>query len=198
MNFGILSIVGIVLFLYLTWRNLRDNYQEAYLIPYSWMALLAFWLGAKYINYVGGYFGLLAITYIICKNNSWKFWPFLEDIIGNIGILIISMLANELIFIKFNLQIVLIILVLIISLVVNVFVEKKYRSFVWYKSGKKGFSFFFVNFLVWLLLSGVFFFLGNNKIYFYLCLVASLISLVGLFILGEVIKSLLVFEKGRK
>ena len=64
----------------------------------------------------------------------------------------------------------------------------KYRSFVWYKSGKKGFLFFWANGVFWLayLLSIFLFNEGSSVWYFALILV--LISVGGLFILGEVLR----------
>lgn len=213
MSFGVLSIIGIVLFLYLTWRNLRENYQEELLISYSWIAIIGFLVGGRVVfglekwgtlngswldwinliafpglNYIGGYFGFLAASYVVCKINNWKFWPFLEDIVGNVGILVLFLILNDLTALKFNLGLVLNVGILILGLIFLWIIKKKYRSFVWYKSGKKGFAFFSVNFIFWLLLGLVGMVMKVGQIQIYLCLVVSLIFLAGLFILGEVIK----------
>jgi len=39
----ILGTVAIVGYLYLSWRTLRENYQEEDIIAFSWVALLFFW-----------------------------------------------------------------------------------------------------------------------------------------------------------
>ena len=222
MSFGILSVVGMVLFLYLVWRNLKENYQEELLISYSWVALVFFWVGGRVwyglenwgiwneswmnwfnilgypgLNFVGGYLGFLVVSYLVCKNNSWKFWPFLEDIGGNIGILVLFLMLNDLVSLKFNLSLVLEAAAIVVSLVLFEILKGKYRSFVWYRSGKKGFVFFAVNFIFWLLLGILSFVFKLGQVQAYLSLAVGLISLLGLFILGEVIP-LLVFEKGKK
>jgi hypothetical protein len=207
----IISIVGIILFLYLMWRNLRDDYKAEELISFSWMSVFVFFAGGrlayglfnwgiwnnealswftfwsnKGMDIVGGYIFLLIVMYFVAKFNDWKVWSLAEDGIGNFLILVFFLLTNELIFGKFSLRIALNLIILLIAFLLSSWLRKKYRSFVWYKSGKKGFIFCFVNFFVLLLLSLVSIWFKDRAIYSYLYLGGSLLSLVELFILGDI------------
>lgn len=212
-----------LLFLYLTWRNLRENYQEEKLIAYSWLALLAFLIGGRIVyglvnwgvwninwtdwlsfwqkagfNYWGGIGTMLLTTAWYCQANSWKLWSFSEDMTPTIYLLLVLMLADEWARTGFGNE------VLaegssaaILGLVVFMLVAKRYRSFGWYKSGKKGFGFFFTNTVIFLILALVGLFLWKNVMVAVIFLVLSLISLAGLFILGEMFNNLLVFSQRR-
>ena len=87
--------------------------------------------------------------------------------------------------------------VLIVGYVLALTIVKKYRSMVWYKSGKKGFVFFFVNGIVWLLISGVSYYFQEPWWILAISGALSLISWCGLFILGEVFTNLSVVNKRR-
>ena len=43
----IIGIVTIIGYLYLSWRTLRDNYQEEDIIAFSWVVLLLFLVGGR-------------------------------------------------------------------------------------------------------------------------------------------------------
>ena len=221
MVFPVLAIIGIVLFLYLTWRNLRDNYKTENLITYSWLSLSAFLVGGRItyglsnwgewqtltdwvafynnsgINLAGGYVVLLMVTMLLAQKYGWKLWPFLEDMINNIMILVMGFWLGRIIFSKAGIEEGVIGLIFIFSLWISGWVKKNYRSFVWYKSGKKGFRFFFTNLIFFLLLS-VYFLVIKEKIFFGAFLFTGLINLVGLFILGGVLEPLMVYIKRKR
>ena len=58
-------VVGMILFLYLTWRNLREDYKEGVLVSFSWLALLAMVLGGRLL------YGLLNWG---VWNDNWMDW----------------------------------------------------------------------------------------------------------------------------
>lgn len=207
----IFSIIGTILFLYLVWRNLKDDYKSENLISYTWLALLGFFVGGrlifgllnwgvwndsiwnwlnflkyKGINLIGGYLFLLMITYFVTKFRNWKMWSFAEDNIKFFLVFGFFLLPDELINSKFDLKIILLLVVILIGFISTFWLKGKYRSFVWYKSGKKGFVFFTVNFLVLLLLSLVSVLFKERILFSYLYLGGSLLSLMGLFILGDI------------
>jgi hypothetical protein len=62
----------------------------------------------------------------------------------------------------------------------------KYRSFVWYKSGKKGFALLALNFLFFLGVIPILILFKDSLVNIILASIISLMSVVGLFILGEV------------
>lgn len=211
MSLGILRILGIVIFVYLMWRNLKDNYEEDKIITYSWVALLSFFIAGRIsyglinfgvwndswtswfavwnkpgMDYVGGFMALILINFIFSKVNNWKFMPFCEDGLNNILIFLVFLMSDEFIRARFDLKIGFCILLLVIMAFFVKFAKKRYRSLVWYKSGKKGFAFLSACFFGFLLLGlmGVLF--RISIIYSVSYWIISLISLVGLCILGGV------------
>ncbi|MFA7675893.1 MAG: hypothetical protein WCY28_00565 [Candidatus Shapirobacteria bacterium] len=211
MNLGILRIVGIILFAYLTWRNLRDNYEEDKIVTYSWISLLGFFIGGRIsyglvnfgiwndswlswfsvwnkpgMDYVGGFLSLILVNFIFSKLNNWKFIPFCEDILINVLLLIVFLMGDEFLRTKFDLKVGGYLLLLILLMFFVNLAKKKYRSLVWYKSGKKGFAFFATGFISFLILGILGIVFKVNLIYSILYWIISLISLVGLGILGEI------------
>ena len=219
MSLGIIKVLGMVLFVYLTWRNLRENYEEDKIVSYSWLALLGFLVGGRIvyglvnfgvwndswmswfsiwskpgIDYVGGFLALILTSTIYAKLNNWKVIPFFEDGLINDLVLLSFLIADEFVRTKFDLMIGTYLLFLILVVFLVKFLKKKYRSFIWYKSGKKGFTFLLTMFLSFLTLGFLRMFFQSNIIYSVLYWVISLISLTGLCILGEVF-NFLIFNK---
>ena len=215
MVLGIFKFIGAVLFLYLTWRNLRENYQEEKVISYSWLALLAFMIGGRVVfglvnwgvwndnwtdwlsfwqkpgfNYWGGLGTMLLMTVWNCKVNDWRLWAFLEDMTPIIYVFLALVMVSEWVMSGFSLRSGILVLVAGLGLIVNRLVSKKYRSFSWYKSGKKGFGFFFTNTVVLMILALVTGIMFHNLVAAVILSVLGLIFLAGLFILGEVFISL--------
>jgi hypothetical protein len=211
MNLGILRIFGIILFAYLTWRNLKSNYEEDKVVSYSWIALLGFFIGGRItyglvnfgvwndswlswfsvwdkpgMDYIGGFLSLVLVNFIFSKINSWKFIPFCEDGLVNSLFLLIFLMADEFLRSKFDLKIGIYLLFLVLMIFLTNLAKKKYRSLVWYKSGKKGFAFLVTGFLAFLILGFLGFYFKVNLVYLILYWVISLIFLIGLCILGEV------------
>ena len=220
MSLGIIRIFGVILFAYLTWRNLRENYEEDKVVNYSWIALLSFFVGGRIIyglvnfgvwndnwmswfsvwnkpgmDYVGGFLTLMIVSIIFSKLNNWKIIPFCEDGLINDLLLLVFLMTDELVRTKFELRIGVYLLFLVLVIFFVRLVKKKYRSLVWYKSGKKGFAFLSAMFLSFLILGflGMFFKIGI--IYLILYWIISLISLVELCILGEVFNFLTINKR---
>jgi hypothetical protein len=223
MNLAILKVIGIVLFLYFSWRDLRDNYKEDNLISYGWMSILAFLVGSRIgfglinfgvwnenildwfsiwtkpgMNFYIGYLFMLFVTWIISKKEGWKYLSFLEDLTKNFLILFFFLMLDEFTRTRFSLMTGLFTLVIAVGWIVANIIKQKYRSFVWYRSGRKGFVFLFINGLVFLMLLLVSWYLKTGLKNYIIFLATSLISLVGLFILGEVFEPLMVNIKRRK
>jgi len=211
MSLGIIRIVGMLIFLYLLWRNLRDSYDDQKIISYSWLALLGFLvfgrLGYGLINwgiwnndltdwlavwnkpgtsYMSGYLGLVLISWLYAKKQQWKFLNFMEDLVKPFLALISFMMIDEWVRSKFSWEVLIYILMMVLIYILSNWLMGKYRSFVWYKSGKKGFVLLSTNFLFFLVLAFVFGVFGDSLVNLILASVISLISIVGLFILGGV------------
>ena len=211
MSLGIFRVLGIVAFLYLLWRNLRESYDDQKIISYSWLGLLGFLicgrLGYGLINwgiwnndltdwisvwnkpgmsYMSGYLGLILVTWLFAKRQQWKFLNFMEDLVKPFLILVGLMMVDEWVRSKFSWQILIYILMVILVYMLSNWFAGRYRSFVWYKSGKKGFVLLATNFLFFSILAFVFGVFRDNVVNLILASVISLISIVGLFILGGI------------
>ena len=209
MGLAIIRILGIIVFLYLLWRNLKESYDDQKIIEFSWLALLGFLvfgrLGYGLINwgiwnkdlvdwlsvwnkpgmsYTSGYLGVVLVGWLYTKKQQWKFLNFFEDLVDPFLIMVILMMVDEWVRSKFSWQVLIYILMIILIYLLGDWLGKRYRSFVWYKSGKKGFVLLATNFLFFLVLSVVFGVFRDSVINMILALAISLVSVVGLFILG--------------
>ncbi|MDD4937737.1 MAG: hypothetical protein PHX34_01840 [Candidatus Shapirobacteria bacterium] len=221
MSLGIIRILGIILFLYLTWRNLRGNYLEGKLITFSWLSLLGFFVFGRVgfgllnwgvwrnwqdwllvwqkpgMDYLMATLGFILVSFWFGKVNQWKFFAFLEDNLRNFLVFLSILMVDELVRSRFDIKVMAYLVIFLIAYLVSWWLFKNYRSFVWYRSGKKGFVFLFTTFLINLLVALVLFWKQDKLILIILSLLVSLISLTGLFILGEVFQPLM-FNKRRK
>ena len=193
------------------------------MIAYGWEAMLAFFVGGRVgygllnwgiwndnlsdwflvwqkpgMNYEIGYLALVLITTLIAMKRNWKIWTFFEQITGSLLIFFLVTIGDEFVRTRFDMSQGALILVLIICSGLTSFVKRKYRSFIWYKSGKSGFVWFFINFFFWAVMSVISLLLWNNETVAFIYLLLSLTSFLGLFILGDVLEPLLIFGKGKK
>ncbi len=136
--------------------------------------IVGFWRKPGFELHVG-YASLILFCIYFAKRNMPKIMYFLEDLRGSIAWFMLGWLLYDLLYSKvLNLNAFWPIITLILTVIINLFLAKRYRKFRWYKSGKKGFLFLAGNFL---------FFLGMSMIAPWYGL-AALFFLVCLFILG--------------
>jgi hypothetical protein len=190
---------------------MKENYKERQLITYAWVALLAVMIGGRLAfglihfgvwnedlidwllvwqkpgdNLLAGYGALLLATLGLSKIYNWKVWAFLEDNSINIALLFMFFLVDEFLRSGFDRQPLIYLVAVLDAVTIGWWFKSKYRSFTWYKSGKKGFVFWWGNLILWLVMAG-FSFLLKDKLYMSITyLTLSLISVIGLVILGEV------------
>lgn len=206
-----MRVIGAVVFLYLLWRYLRDNYDDQKIIGYSWVALLSFLISGRIayglinwgiwnnnwqdwisiwnkpgMSYISGFIGLSLVTWWYSRKQQWKFLNFAEDISRPFLVYAWFLMTDEWLRTKFDWKILIYLVMLVFIFWVNKWLSSKYRSFTWYKSGRKGFVLLATNFLFFLGLSLVLILFKENIIITVLASVISLISLLGLYILGEV------------
>ena len=164
----VLGIIGVIGYLYLSWRTLRENYQEEDVVAFSWVALLLFLVGGRIsfglvnwgvwagnpgawlefwkineISILGASLFWIAFALLIIKDKGWKIWPFFEDFLTSIWFLLV---ITALIFNNWVLF-----FSLLVAGIVTLPMKNKYRSFQWYKSGRKGFLFFWFLICFWLI-----------------------------------------------
>lgn len=211
MSLGIIRVLGIVIFVYLLWRNLKGDYDNQKIISYSWMALMGFltfgrifyglihfgvwndsivsWLSVwekPGMSYLGSYIGLILISWILSIKNQWKFLTLMDDIINPTLVFSAILMIDEWIRSKFYLRSLIYLVLIILDIVLVSWLKRKYRSFVWYKSGKKGFVLLFSNFLFFLAIAITLIIIKENWLNVILASIISLISILGLYILSGV------------
>lgn len=187
-----------------------DNYEEKKLVSANWLSLLGFFVGARlgygfyhwgiwngsYFDWFSffskpgmldgaGYLGFLLMAGLISKINNWKYWSFLEDGIGPFLWFLVFWRMGEA---ELSFTWILGQLLLLLTLVACWFFAKRYRSFWWYKSGKKGFIFLMANLIFSLGFLPMMLLFKCDQFLVFLTLTMVLLSVVGLFILGEVFK----------
>lgn len=196
----VLGFLGMVIYMYLTWKKLKEDYVDSEVIIYLWLAVLGFMLGGRMvfgilnwkmwnnwwewllfwekpgINYLGAYFGWLWVTFWVAKTYDWKIWRLLEDTTKTFLVLVTFCLLGDFLRVWGDRQIVIYLLLVLGLFFWSAWVERRYRSFGWYKSGKKGFVWISVNFWLWLALAVI----EKQLAYVF----PSLLSGVGLVILG--------------
>jgi len=199
-------LIAIVLFLYGSWKALKEDFASQEVLGFTWQLILgmilisriaggdwkdgpwwqilAIWNPMK-VNYFVGLLGGVLISAFFAKQKKWKLWVLLEDISASFLIFLLIMYLGQ-IFQFYSIILLSRILILITGLFLASYWMKKYRSFIWYRSGKKGFVFFALCTVLFFLMALSSFFLNNGQIMSYLYLFVSLLSGGGLYILGKV------------
>jgi prolipoprotein diacylglyceryltransferase len=148
---------------FILWRNLKEDYSEEEIISLTIYLTLVFLLGARLVHifyhferfqfsllkwllvvhypgfsFFGGFLACIGLLVFWSKRKKWDFWQVVEVIIPAwfwVMVLVGSGLyltSGELIFLG---EAFLGFLLLLLAR----FLKKRYRSFIWYKSGKLGF-----------------------------------------------------------
>lgn len=214
MVLGLIKLLGVIIFLYLVWRNLNDDYRDEQLISYGWSSILVMLLGGRIVyglwnwgalndswtswfmifrvsgfNFYGGIIFVLIWTVWFCIRNEWKVWSFLEDVTPIYYLLLAFLSGGE--YIRAGLdarQLSWMLLALSGYLFAN-FLRGRYRSISWYKSGKKGFVFFATNMIMSLVVGLVSIVFKDGWFMITSYMILSLIFMAGLAILGDVFNS---------
>jgi hypothetical protein len=210
MSLGIFRTLGSIIFMYLLWRDLRDDYGDQKTINYAWVALLGFLLGGRITyglvnwgvwndswlswlsvwtkpgtNYLGSYLGLILVSWLVSIKNQWKFLTLMDDIVKPTLFFSCLLMFDEWLRSNFYLKTMIYLALLVIDIVLVNWLKKRYRSFSWYKSGKKGFVLLFNNFLFFLSIVVVLIIFKDKWLSVILALIISLISGAGLYILKK-------------
>lgn len=211
MTLGILKVVGVIVFMYLLWRNLKDSYKDSELVVFGWTSLLVFVVGSRLVYglfnwgkletvgqwfnltakpgmvYEGGIAAVLLLIWWMSRLNNWKMWSFLEDVTAMFYALVTVIIFDEW-WGSREVRLLTISLTMLFGCVLAIYFKGKYRSYSWYRSGKKGFIFGMTGAIIFLLLmaEAILFKEGLGVMMVYL--IMSLISGWQLVILGDVWK----------
>lgn len=198
--------------MYLGWKKLRENYSNDRIIEYTWLAWLGFLVAGRLaygcihwgvwndnwwnwvavwtmpgIDYLGGYLGIIGVTYWYGIGKNWKMWVVYEDITLGLLAWMTMNLLGELIGSGPDRKLLVGLGAAVATIIAVMVIKPRYRSFVWYKSGKKGFVFLLANVvfpvltLPFAVLMREWWLVGEMGIW-------CLTSVVVLLILGEVIE----------
>lgn len=195
------------MYLYLIWRNLKDDYKDDDLVEFGWLSALMMLLGGRLayglihfgvwnqnildwwtfwskpgFNIYGGLLGLVLAVYIYSKTKDFKFVVLLNDVWVQVSLLMVLWLLDEFVRSGFLLQPLWQVIIWVVALITFWWGNKKYRSISWYKSGKKGFAVLLANFVFGLCGVGVVLVLGLGW-WWVVPLIWSLLSASGLVIL---------------
>jgi len=210
MVLGIFRTIGLVIYMYLLWKDLRGDYGDQKTINYAWIALVGFLVGGRIVfglvnwgvwndswsswlsvwnkpgtNYLGSFIGLVLVSWLVAIKNQWKFLTLMDDIVKPTLIFSSLLMLDEAIRSSFNIKPVVFFILLIIDIFFVNWLKKRYRSFIWYKSGRKGFVLLFNNLLFFFAIGIILVLLKDSWLSVILASIISLISGVGLYILKK-------------
>jgi hypothetical protein len=142
----IANILGIFLFFYLIWRNLKEDYHYEKVFNLGFIGLSAFLLANFVSHFIKGPFWfwililfLLLGFLIVVKKQRMKFFETIEayfvGLMPWIGLFYLADSVNKLSLASFVAFWITFILIFIYF-----YVRTHYRSFSWYKSGRIGFA----------------------------------------------------------
>lgn len=166
---------------------MKENYREEDMIAFGWVSLIVFLIGSRILfawndpkswlefwrmnqmNVLGGYGLWLLLVLLVTRDRGWKYFAFGEDSLINLAWMCLVFFAMN--FEWKNM------LLIVVCFALGLVFKNRYRSLWWYKSGKKGFLFLLVNMVFFVGFS----ILSSN--YYYL--IMTLLSMIGLVILGN-------------
>lgn len=168
------TLCGTFLFLFLFWRKLREDYILNHLFTVGFYSLfglsvfsiISFYLEPKWLFWLSLIGSVIGLVFGISKFHFRIFETLEAWVLGNLGVLIIFYLYE---FSK-NPKIENVALVLVNCLLIFLFLflDKHYKKFTWYKSGRVGFAgltivgtFFLIRCLVAIVLPNMLFFVGR-------------------------------------
>jgi prolipoprotein diacylglyceryltransferase len=205
----IINIFVILVYLYLIWRNLRDNYGEDKLIAFGWWSILLFILGSRItyglvnwgtfdtavqwwqiekipgLIYGGGIATVVGFSWWFSNKNGWKIWSFAEDILP-FAYLILFVVELSQWWNSKDIKTLLFSLTMLFGYTLTLMFNGRYRSFSWYRSGKKGFDVGATGVIIFLVLIIEVVVFKESWMLLVLYSILSLLSLVQLVILGDI------------
>lgn len=131
----LLGFVGLFLFSFILWKRLREDYRSDDIFTFTLSlvlsGLVSFWLSSEVIPSLSFWFTLLGsgVTgFVLIRRYSFRFFEVIDALVPAFFLLGLFLFKNYLS------------LVFIISFMAYKFLEKRYRRFSWYPSGKIGFA----------------------------------------------------------
>lgn len=202
-------VLAVMVFAYLVWRKMRDDMGET-VNSFLWSTLVAFFVGGRMgwslvnlldwnsniwdwlffwdkpgFNLLAGMICLFAFVFLHNLFERWAFVELAEEILLPAICLGLLWLTSN--WFMTNNQINLWVGLALLIVYLFSFWTRKYRSFYWYRSGKKGFLFLSSGLIFCLLMVGISYMIDIWVFYRYLGLIFGLIFMVSLVMLGELV-----------
>jgi hypothetical protein len=140
----ILVVVCVFIFLFIFWRELKEDYIPSQIFTTSGIIILFALASFLFTNY---YFREYRFWFIVLtlfigyiygsKKSGLKFYEGLDSFI--IALLFALTLSAFVLYSNWTLKWILFYLSIVLSVVVYLLTKKAYKTFIWYKSGKRGF-----------------------------------------------------------
>jgi len=165
--FGLTAAISLVLYLFLVWIALNKDHDHEDIVRLSLGTVLAFFIGGRLvniflniddygfdiknwlnfqglgrINFLGGLASMAVYMSVVYRGFRLSVWYFLEKLVFPVSV--ISLLVNLSLFFTTAQTVFLGRGVIFIIILISSLFLSRYRSFVWYSSGKAGFLFFAV------------------------------------------------------
>lgn len=134
------------MFLFTYWKRLREDYSESYVFTSAFYVLFGLTISVLISLYYFddwwfwfGFIGALAGTFAaIFKFKLRAFETIESSVLGTLNILILVFFYDFVVNLKIISGIASLIILFLIALFI--YLDKNYKNYVWYKSGKVGFS----------------------------------------------------------
>jgi len=200
-------MLAVLVFAYLVWKKNRDELGQ-YINSFLWSTLVAFFIGGRVgygftdllnwntslwdwlffwdkpgFNLLVGLVSLVTFVMLHTMFERWSFLELVEDLVIP-GIILSFLWILPAWFTQKSMVDIWIMAGLMLVYILS-FWARKYRSFYWYKSGKKGFLFLFLGLVFSVLMFMISFGVEMSLFFRYLALVFGLIFLISLVMLGE-------------
>jgi len=145
------------------WRNLKEDYTEEEIFKLTLLVLMAVLFFSWFLSVSGAFLGLVFAVVLRISKMKKSFWDVLDAfalpmiyffLIGGIGQLLTTRNFLDLFYPGAG----------SVGFLLFPTIKKRYRTFLWYKSGKTGFLFWTTSFYFFLFLLGLAFF-GRTVLY---------------------------------
>jgi len=161
--FGVFSALAFLLGSFLLWRNLRGDFEEEEILSFSIFLPLLTIFGARLIflltnpaflvnpkawfllrvfpgfSFFGAVSSGIFASFFWAKKKSWDFWVLADNLII-VFFLTLFLLSLEMFISGGEIFFLALTLFSFFCLLLSFFFNRNYRKFIWYKSGKPGFS----------------------------------------------------------
>ena len=137
-------VLSFFFFLFIFWRNLKDDYIASQIFSCAFWIIILFLLGLFVSYFLKQYqfficFFSLSIGYIIGSyRNHIKFYEGLDSFVA--ATLLSLAFSSLIIFNSYSFPLMIFYIFIYLIMIIYILVKRQYKSFIWYRSGKRGFS----------------------------------------------------------